>query len=199
MRIHWRLMGPLFALALVASAATAPCVLACSCVEPLPMAQSIDARTAVVVGQVGAPVAGRYPLVIERWFTGPAPAAVLTVEGAEQDLGGGQVVWNSCGRSFTPGQRLILVGEQNENLLATSLCSLGAEVASAEGQKLVADAERLFGPGTVPPGAPSDPDTAPEGGSNPGWIAAGLVGVAAVGLGGLVLAAAVLLARRREV
>jgi hypothetical protein len=197
MRIRFRLVVPLFAVVLVAGAATAPCVFACSCMEPQPLAQSVGEQTAVVVGQVGAPVGGRYQFHVERWFTGPTPTAVLTLEGAEQDLGGGQVVVSTCGRSFTPGQRMILVGEQSGNLLASSICSLGAEVATPDGAKLIADAERLFGAGVPVPGAAGTPEAVPAGG-NPGWLAAALVGAAAVGLGGLALAAVVLLGRRRE-
>ncbi|HVL53696.1 MAG TPA: hypothetical protein VM344_05495 [Vitreimonas sp.] len=182
---------------LLVAAAAAPCVLACSCVEPLPLAETVDESSVVVVGRVGMPVGGRYPFTVERWFAGPIPTAVLVLSSGEERMPDGTVVVNTCGRSFTPNQQLILVGEQEGSHLATNSCGLGAEVGSPEGQKLIADAQSLYGPG-VRPEQPPEFDAGPAGnGGGPAITPVVLMAIAGAGLLALVVATAVLLMRRR--
>jgi hypothetical protein len=167
--------------------------------EPVPLAESVEPATVVVVGTVGVPVGGRYPFVVERWFNGAAPAPVLTLQGAE--MPGGAI--DTCGRMYVPGQRLILVGDQEGNELLTSICRLGGKVDTEEGGVLVAEAERLFGAGILPADPElTEPPTAQE--PPPAAMPSSdalpivLVGGASVGLVVLVGAAVILLLRQRR-
>ncbi len=140
-----------------------PPTFACSCAMPGPIAEVAKEPAAVVVaGTVGPPVvAAGFAFQVERWYFGASPSAILTMvpgDGA------------SCGLPLRPGERLIAVAYRDEQgLVHPSICSHYGQVGTPEGQALMAEAERAFGPGP----SMSEPPPAAEPGGVPWPLLAG--------------------------
>jgi hypothetical protein len=167
---------------------------ACSCA----MATMDDARTqpeAVVLTGIVEPRDGRgYPVTVTRWFKGGGiiePRAWLHPGGFSLTGGGAD-----CSVPPLPvGAEYIFIAYTFEGMYSVGLCSPHAAVATAEGQAMLADAVRVFGPGgppsTVPPPA-TDPPAAPTTQPVPGDQAPAsiemlaLIAVVVLGLGALV-------------
>ena len=189
-------------LAAVAIAVALPRVaLACSCVQPesLGVIVSRDPAIAVFAGTAGATERNRTPFSVERWFAGPGPAPVVALVPATIDLGDGTIGASSCGLDLPAGSRWILAAPRNpDGTFGPSLCLPHAEVGTAEGAALLAEAEQAFGPGTVPAAPPLASPPAAPGPAAPGdplplLLAALLGALAAAALAG----AAALVLRRR--
>jgi hypothetical protein len=179
-----------FALVAVVSSATAPCVLACSCVEPRPLAEAVREPTSVVfVATVMPGAAGHVPVRVDRWFHGGGAAPVLLLD--EGGFGEGGEAACQIGRP-APGTLLIASTARNpqRGTVYLNLCTRWATLPSEEGETLLAEATRAFGEGAeiAPPVAPAEParDPAP----------ALLTLVVALAAGGLLFLLVVLVARR---
>jgi hypothetical protein len=148
-------MATMLAAVLHAAAFVLPrTALACSC--DARGAQFSGDEDAVVLGRVGNHVvAGRYAFEIERWFKGPGGVTVQ-LQSAAVPLGGGAVQFNTCGLELAVGSRLILAASDARGWLDPSVCSPHADANSAEGQALIAAAERTFGSGFVPGDPPAE-------------------------------------------
>ena len=140
-----------------------PCVLACSCAPPSPLAELARQQPDVVVvaGAVGVRVGNSVPFLVERWYHGPAPAGLLSLVPGDIQQADGSVMVNTCGRSYETGQRLLLTGTMTADGLDSSNCLPGARLDTAEGAALVAEAEAAFGAGAAPSPEPTSP-TAPS-------------------------------------
>jgi hypothetical protein len=160
-----------------------PRMFACSCMMPGPIAEVANDPTAIVVaGTVGAHAPGGLTFQVERWYFGASPAPILTMvpgDGA------------SCGLPLQPGERLIAVAQRDEQgLVHPSICSHYGLVGTPEGQALMAEAERAFGPG---PSNADPPPTTDGGGVS--WV---LLGGGAIALVVVVLGGLLVLGRRSE-
>jgi hypothetical protein len=147
-----------------------PAVAACSCA----WASMEDARTqpeAVVFTGITEPRDARgYPVTVTRWFKGGG----LFELRAWLHPGGFSLVGDGADCSIPPlpvGTAYIFIAHQHEGMYSVGLCSPHATLASAEGQAMLTDADRVFGggdaPATSPPAAPSEgpsasPTTAPQ-------------------------------------
>ena len=159
-------------LAVVRPVTVTPTV-ACSCAMPGdPMADAAkEPRTAVFTGMVGLPTPEGVPVAVSRWFKAapPGPVVLLDSQGFEDPNGG------MCGTNRpAAGSEWIFVAWFNERArFDVNLCSTHADLASPEGQALLADAEAAFGPtepipvataqpapaATAQPANPADPAT----------------------------------------
>ena len=170
---------------------------ACSCAgseDPIGDAAA-DPDAAVFAGIAQLPErGGDVPIVLTRWFKGPAPTPVVALDGSWFDDPSGA----SCGTAApTPGQEWIFVASASERAtFAVSSCSPHGPVGQPHGRDLLDAAIGRFGPGLVgpsasepPPGSSSGPMDAPPA----GIVVAGTLAAAV-----LVLVGAVLVARRRS-
>jgi hypothetical protein len=134
---------------------------ACSCMPAEPDAPIFNGQEAAVfVGTAGGEDArGRVAFAIERWYRGGSEPIVL-VQSAREVLADGTSMINTCGLTFEPGVRMIMVAGWSDGVLVPGSCSPHARVDTAEGQRLVLAAVDAFGEGT-PPGEPA-PDIAPD-------------------------------------
>jgi hypothetical protein len=131
---------------------------ACSCMPPGPDAIGTfadDPNVVVFVGTIGAVRPGadnmgrtQGTLTIERVFTGTVPQAQVAVVG-----GGGA----DCTIHIEPGQRMITAAHIEGGTITPGLCMPYGDPVTPEGQRLIAEAERAYGPGIVP-GAPGPGD-----------------------------------------
>jgi hypothetical protein len=184
-----------------AGGAVPPCASACSCIPIGPITDYVaDGATAVMAGTVGANLGGtRYAFVVERWYAGPGGGSIVTIDG-----GAGAM----CGVTLTPGDRLVFAAAHDGNgTFSPSICAPFANVDTADGAALLAEADRVFGgqaPADDPSPAPAVPEPRPTReagipdaprtpGVGPELVAAGAI---ALGIGVLVLA--VLVARNRR-
>lgn len=138
---------------------------------------------------------------------------VLLIPGAVE-LGNGVVSATDCGLGLQPGSRWILAAPRGpDGTYLPSVCLPHAVLGTEEGTALLAEAERPFGPGTVPAAPPlasppAEPKSAPDDrlplvlATLVGALAAAsIAGAVAVGLRrrhGVLLAAALALRRRLE-
>jgi hypothetical protein len=172
------------------SSATAPCVYACSCAEPPPLAEAVREPTSVVfVATVMPGAAGHVPVRVDRWFYGAGAAPVLLLD--EGGFGEGGEAACQIGRP-TPGTQFIASTARNpeRGTVYLNLCTRWAPLPSPDGESLLAEATRVFGEGAevAPPVPPAEvaPDPAP----------AVLTLVVAFTAGGLLFLLVVLVARR---
>ena len=165
--------------------------LACSCVQPGPMADYATADHAIFAGTAGPSDARGVPVRVAQWFSGKG-AAPLVYLSAQSFTGEA-----SCGTSLPPaGTDWIWVTflPEGGGDPVTGLCSPHGQLGTAEGDELLADATATFG-GTAPSGAgPTEPgDAAPGSPAVPEEagvpILLGTVGLALALLGTVVLLA----------
>ena len=172
-----------FVFVLVAlSAAAPPCALACSCMQPPPLAQAAAEPGAIVAsGRVGPAVAGGFSFAVERWFNGSEPTTTFTAR-----AGNGADCW----LPLATGDHLVAVWQREEDGgLAASICSRFGRLDDPDGQALLAEAEELFGPGMIAtPEEPASPsptdDDLPA--AIPGGMYVGGAVLAGIGVLGLV-------------
>ena len=135
-----------------------------------------------------------HAFAVERWYRG-GDAAVVGMVGAEQRFADGMTAINSCGLNLVVGQRLILAAQRVDGNLMPGLCSPSAQVASPEGQALLASAVEVFG-GGAGPGASGPPPPAAPGGPTVDLALIAILGVLAAVV--IVLFAVLLFAFRRR-
>lgn len=184
MRVRWRLATLILVLAGVGAGAAPSCVFACSCAQPPSLKVAVDERgSAVFVGRAVARTGDTVSFAVERWYAGMGAAPIIQVMAGQGGM---------CGLDVQPGEHLVLTASRDDNgRFNPSICSPYALVGSPEANALLAEAEATFGPGQAFVG---DPDPGPAGQS---WVPLAAIGAAGVTLGGLALAATVLLLRRR--
>lgn len=164
-------------------------VRACSCVAFHSLAEVVaDGDVTIVTGVVGRQLPDRTPVAVATWFHGPGPSDVVWVRGGSQMM-------TSCDPFMEVGELRVFVlhGRPGEPY-SVDPCSVGGVVGTESGDSALAEAEALFGTGSVPPTAEpteppaSPPPAAPVAGEAMLWIAAAL-GAAVVMFGGIALLA----------
>lgn len=160
-------------------------------------AQAPDVAVFTGVIQRAEPMA--VPVLVTRWFKGPAPARLvgLDPQGFEDPMGG------SCGTHQPPlGTEWIFVtGRSERGLYSVHMCTTHADLATDHGAALLASATEVFGPAQAPPGPDPTAESAAE--SAPGGLVVSILGAVAplavaiaFGLG--LIGGLVLILRRRE-
>jgi hypothetical protein len=113
----------------------------------------------VVVGTTGERVPGGRIFNVTRWFNGGKPVTPILIEFKEGEPIG------DCSYPVSAGTDLIIAPYvEADGRLHAHLATLQADPSSEQGQKYIAEAISLFGPGVVPPPAP-DVAPAPDRGS----------------------------------
>ncbi len=168
---------------------------ACSCAmldDPM-RAAATDPATSVFTGVAGPQQAAGVAVRLTRWFHGEVPpsgVAVLDPAGFQDPFGG------MCGTA-APGAGSEWIFATNRNSIGrydVNLCTTHAPLDSEAGRELLADAQAVFGPPSVP--SASDPptgDTGPAVDGLPAIVPVGLAALFAIGAIGATLA----IARRR--
>lgn len=178
----------LFSILMTASLAVPRISMACSCMQPQPIATyAEDPATVVMQGTVrniGPDQQGTFQ--VERWYQGEVPSGpIVPVRG-----GNGA----DCGLFMTAGQQLLVVAYRGEDgILQPSICAPSGDLSTPEGRALVAEAVAAFGPG-IAPGEPGPPSSETPGGID---LATVLI-VGFVGLVGLVLVLGAVVLLRRD-
>jgi hypothetical protein len=174
---------------------------ACSCIGPQPLEQYAKDGSVILAGRVVGRDAVGVQVAVDRWFAGDGAARAVWITG---DFGNGA----SCGVGSEPPVNTqwlwVAWRPDGEQGLRISICAPTGDLATPEGQALLAEAEATFGevgiifPGSGgPASAPPDPT-----GDDPAAAGAETVVIAAavlvLGAGVVVLGGVVLLARRRH-
>lgn len=136
--------------------------LACSCAmldDPIGTAAT-DPQQWVFSGVVQDPVVQGTPVVLTRWFRGPAPQAVvwLDIQGFEDPLAG------TCGTTRPPAStEWIFAAYRSEGgKFGVDMCSPHAALATVEGQRMLQRAVEVMGPPALPVDAEAaDPPSSP--------------------------------------
>jgi hypothetical protein len=169
-------------------------MLACSCVQPQPMAAYGTAEHAIFSGTAGPSDARGVPVRVTTWFSGPGAAPIVYL--AAQSFGDGA----SCGTTVpSAGSASIWVTflPKDGGDPVTSLCSPHGILGTPEGDALLADATAAFGGGAPPETiATNPPEAAPQAQIVPAESGAPIL-LATVGLGIAVLLGTVAFAHRR--
>jgi hypothetical protein len=111
----------------------------------------------VVVGTIGERVAGGRLFLVERWFNVDAAVTPIVIAFKEGPAVG------DCRYPVETGQHLIIAPVMEGGRLSADLGTLQADPDSADGQRYIEEATRLFGPGVVPvPTAEVEPETLVE-------------------------------------
>lgn len=138
--------------ALFAALVPARPVLACS--PPFkPTIEELGPAQVVVVGTIGERVVGGRLFHVERWFNGDAAVTPIVIAFKEGPAVG------DCSYPVETGQHLIIAPMMEGGRLSADLGTLQADPDTAQGQRYVEEATRLFGPGVVP--VPTD-EVVPE-------------------------------------
>lgn len=149
-----------------------------------------DPAQAIFTGVVHPPAAEGTPVVLTRWFRGPAPQAVVWLdnEGFEDPFAG------MCGTPRPPANTewIFAAWPSGGGKFRVDMCSQHAALQTAEGQRMLQTAADVLGPPVVPVAQPD-----PGGSSDPvlGSIVAIVVGL--VALLGLVAGMFLVAGRRR--
>lgn len=181
-------------LAIVPQLALPKPAVACSCVGPQPLAQYANDGSVILSGRVVGKDAMGVQVAVDRWFSGLGATRAVWITG---DFTAGM-----CGVGSEPpaGSQWIWVAwrPEGELGLSISMCTPTGDLATPEGQALLAEAEATFGdvgvtlPGSgVAPGTPEAPAASFD--PLPVAVAGGVVGAAI-----LVLAGTAFVARRRS-
>jgi hypothetical protein len=174
-----------------------PSVVACSCAM-MDAREQLEGRgdAALVVGQVMRDRGdGSFDFAVARWYGGQDRRAVVVLQSAMQGVGG-NVAFNSCGMTFTMGQRLLFLGAPlADGRYAPGICGLSADPASTTGADYERLAAQLIGSPVDPRPQPTGPapDAIPGTGLDLGWVAGGMGAAVA-----LLFAGVIVLARRRR-
>jgi hypothetical protein len=175
----------------VGALATPPCASACSCAPPRPLAEYMqDPGAAVFAGRAGPRTPEAVAFVVGRWYGGPGAASMLTL--SQEGIG-------MCGLAVESGVDMILVATRRaaDGRFEPSICLPFARVGTAEGDRLTAEAVALFGPGYVPTPAPTQPPSPVDPVDD--WSLTGAILLLVAGGASLlaIVAALVLVSRRR--
>ena len=146
-----------------------PATAACSCVGPETIIDSAgrEPGSAVFTATAGPRSGDDIPVFVTRWLAGlPSIGAVVLKAGPPDDM---------CGSTTPPagGEFLFVTYETETARFNINGCSVQADIASPEGQALLARAVGRFGTGVA-----SDPDTPPAAtsGVDVGSIVGGILG-----------------------
>jgi hypothetical protein len=122
-----------------------------ACSPPFnPTIEALGPNQIVVVGMIGEPVAGGRLFHVERVFNGPSTTPIVIAFKEGEPVG-------DCSYPVHAGERLIIAPFMEEGgRLSADLGTLQADPASADGQRYLAESERLFGPGSIPNQAQPD-------------------------------------------
>ena len=156
-------------------------LLACSPPFERPTIEALGPAQLVVVGRVGERVPGGRLFYVERWFNGGDPITPIVIGFKEGEPVG------DCSYPVQTGERKVIAPfRQPDGTLYADLGTLQAEPTSADGQRYLAEAETLFGPGLVP--LPVEPEPAVDA-PIPTWVlvTAALLAIAGATLGVLTL------------
>jgi hypothetical protein len=188
MRVRWRLATMILVLAGAGAGAAPSCVFACSCAAPPSLREAVEEwGSAVFVGRAVARTGETVSFAVERWYVGSGAAPVVQLQAGDGAM---------CGVDVRPGAYLVLTATRDElGRFTPSICSPYGHMGSPEATRLLAEAERTFGPGQRFGGGPAPGETPVAG---PAWGPFLAIGAAGVTIGGLAIAAIVLLLRRRE-
>jgi len=131
---------------------------ALGCSPPFnPTIEALGPGQLIVVGRVGERVDGGRLFHVVRWFNGDNPRTPILIAFKEGEPVG------DCSYPVAAGeQKLIAPTVQEDGTLYADLATLQADPTSAEGQRYLAEAVALFGPGVVPV-APAPEPVAEEG------------------------------------
>jgi hypothetical protein len=187
MRSRLPLAVLLLVLAGAAPGASPACVFACSCAQPPTLKIAVEEwGSALFTGLAAGRTGNTVSFAVERWFAGSGAAPIVQLQTGDSAM---------CGIEIQPGDRLVLTASRGDNgVFVPSICSPYARLGSAEANALLAEAEETFGPGQVLTGpGPTEPG---DGGSGGGWLPAVGIGVGVALVGGLAVAAFVVLRRR---
>ncbi|HEU5202891.1 MAG TPA: hypothetical protein VFU17_01205 [Candidatus Limnocylindrales bacterium] len=127
---------------LVAFAIPAP-TFACS--PPFnPTIEELGPDQVVVVGTIGEPVDGGRHFHVERAFNSPMTTPIVIAFKDGEPVG-------DCSYPVHAGERLTIAPIMGVGgRLSADMGTLQADPATAAGQRYLAEAERLFGPGSIP-------------------------------------------------
>src|SRR5689334_6305722 len=131
---------------------------ALGCSPPFnPTIEALGPGQLVVVGRVGERVDGGRLFHVVRWFNGDNPRTPIVIAFKEGEPVG------DCSYPVVAGeQKLIAPTVQEDGTLYADLATLQADPTSPEGQRYLAEAVALFGPGVVPVGVAAPPDPGPS-------------------------------------
>ena len=116
-----------------------------ACSPPLnPTIEELGPAQVVVVGTIGERVAGGRLFHVERWFNGDAAVTPIVIAFKEGPAVG------DCSYPVETGQHLIIAPMMEGVRLSADLGTLQADPDTADGQRYIEEATRLFGPGVVP-------------------------------------------------
>ncbi len=152
---------------------------ACSCVGPETIIDSAgrEPGSAVFTATAGPRTGNDIPVFVTRWLSGPPSIGAVVLKAGPPD--------DMCGSTTPPagGEYLFVTYATETSRFNINGCSVQADVASPEGQALLARAIGRFGTGVAP-----DPDPPPiaTSGVDVGSIVKGILGA----LGPLVLVVA---------
>lgn len=134
---------------------------ACSCVAPIDALELVaqDPGASIFTATTGPTIGDEMQVLVTRWFAGQPISGLAAVE---IHLGDGA----SCGMNPLPaGHGYLFMTYPSETArLALSLCSPHGDLATPDGQALLARAIELYGPGVAPPTdapAPAEPSVHP--------------------------------------
>ena len=179
------------AIAIVVAWRFAASASACSPPFEEPTIRALGPDQVVVVGTIGERVAGGRVFHVERWFNGGVPTARILIAFKEGEPVG------DCSYPVSAGQTLIIApNHEPDGRLSADLTTLQANPTDPRGQRFVAEAMALFGPGVVPPAVE---ETAVTTDTETGAPGAGVIVVGGLVLAvGLVFAGVVVVAARRQ-
>lgn len=154
-------------------------VVACSCAmdaDPM-LSAARDPAQAIFTGVVQSPVVEGTPVVVTRWFRGPAPQGVVWLdnEGFEDPFAG------MCGTPRPPADTewIFAAWPSERGRFRVDMCSQHAELKTERGQQFLQTATTVLGPPGIPLAQPDQPGSDPAIG---GVVAIALGGVALLGL-----------------
>jgi hypothetical protein len=156
------------------------CVLACSCIQPKPIAEyAAEPDTLILKGAVIAydATARRGVFRVDRWYQGTSDIAEIPIKGGDGA---------DCGIPLVVGQELVVVAYASEGVLVPNICSPWGDLSTTEGQELDAQAVEAYGEGTSPAG--EEEPTAESGGFAVPWIALLAGGAIVIVIGVIALA-----------
>lgn len=161
---------------MLAIVAASPAV-ACSPPFEPPTIAALGPDAVVVVGTIGERVEHGRLFHVRRAYSGGVTSTPIVIAFKEGEPVG------DCSYPVSEGQRLVLaVARDRDARIHVDLATLQADPATPDGQRYIAEAESLFGPGSVPQPA----STAPGPGFAVAALAAGVLAagaLAAVGAG----------------
>lgn len=171
---------------------------ACSCVPPDMILEGAadDPATAVFTAVIGPSIGPETSASVTRWFKGGVPLPIVILE---VNIGDGA----GCGLTGSPpaGKEYLFAMPLEGNRGGLNLCSLMADLATPEGQAMLASV-RALGPEVVPSASSPPSEGQPDPGSTGGAVsilgAVAPIGIAAAFGIGLVAGIAVIMRRRRD-